>query len=147
VAVPFRTATFLYRWPKKANSSQPPRPATVIFRPWLSQWCSVRAEFTLALPGHLRFGELKRLGGQGAPGIIVRRRQRSILSQTFDPHGSWRHRCGIEPGHCITQQSRTRLAQLHHSRVPPVKGSGTHKPGWWQPHLIIHIFALRLVIG
>jgi len=30
VAVPFRAATFLYRWPKKANSSQRPGPAAVI---------------------------------------------------------------------------------------------------------------------
>jgi hypothetical protein len=63
--------------------------------------CASRIHFGVAW--HLRFGELKRLGARALLALSSGDAKRSILSQTFDPHGSWLHRCGIEPGRITVQ--------------------------------------------
>ena len=79
----------------------------------------------------LSFGELKRL----RPRRLRPRRSWALSSgdanrlsyrKPFNSHDSRHHGCAIEPRHYITQQSRTRLAQLHLSRVQP----NADNPDW-----------------
>ena len=64
MAVPFRGGHFFCTVDQKSKQLPAAWPGRRYFRPWLSQWCSVRAEFTLALPGTCALANSNDLGAR-----------------------------------------------------------------------------------